>query len=392
MSNIDELWLLNTHDKDVTIPLLELSPPRMQTFRPGRPVPLPRAIALKYMNVWRTIKVISDPAPYLEKKAYHQLVIRDSGLGDLLLIEPTLRTLAEGGRNVSLMTKFVDPYKWHPSIKYLLGPMKHIGDIAHNAGDFDDVTDMRYASEKHEKRAMVHRSDIYSLMLNVIPADKEPRLYWKLGKPSFKRESGMRYVGMEFDAQDTYRRFPKERAEKIVAHFIQSDPKLRIVIMGHRPYLTLKHKNIIDLQGKTNLTQCIDTIAALDSMVAVDSGLLHVALTLHIPTVAFFGKMNPDLRLRYYKGPREVVVKNINCRPCSDLQDVGCLHGNAMNDYNYQAKDCFKAPCTDIPPSDFYDAFKRLPAVDAPMVYPPREDNLLADRESIGNSKNKETN
>lgn len=373
MSNSDELWLVNTHDKEVTIPLMEMSPPRLQTFKPGRPVPLPRAIAMKYMNQWQTIKVIADPAPYLTENKFHQLVIRDSGLGDLLLLEPSLRTLAEAGKGVTLMSKFIDLFKYHPGIEGLIGPMKTIQDIAYDPKKFDQVMDLRWASEKHDRRGDVHRSDIYSLVLGVRPTQKEPRLYWDLGKPAFKREKGLRYVGFELDAQDTYRRYPRARAMALVNYFVNQDPNIRAVLIGHRPYLAMKHKQIIDLQGKTSIEEAVNTIAGLDALVAVDSGLLHVGLTLHVPTVCFFGKMTADLRVRYYTGPREIVKTSASCSPCSDRTDVGCLHGNAMEDWDYTKPGCFMAPCTDIPPKDFYDAYKRLPQAGKPVVYSPEE-------------------
>jgi heptosyltransferase-2 len=71
----------------------------------------------------------------------------------------------------------------------------------------------------------------------------------------------------------------------------------------------------IDLAGRTNLNEAIALIARCDLFVTNDSGLMHVAGALGVPTVAIFGSTNPVTTSPM--GERTVIVrKAVDCSPC----------------------------------------------------------------------------
>lgn len=63
---------------------------------------------------------------------------------------------------------------------------------------------------------------------------------------------------------------------------------VKLVLLGDKKYIQGKYPNTIDLQCKTTIRDAINVVKDLDYMIAVDSGLMHVALTLHVPTVCIF--------------------------------------------------------------------------------------------------------
>ncbi len=72
---------------------------------------------------------------------------------------------------------------------------------------------------------------------------------------------------------------------------------------------------LINLAGKTNLKETIAMIARCNLFISNDSGLMHVAGALHIPTVAIFGSTNPITTSP--AGDKSVVVyKGASCSPC----------------------------------------------------------------------------
>ncbi|MBI4634607.1 MAG: lipopolysaccharide heptosyltransferase II [Deltaproteobacteria bacterium] len=73
--------------------------------------------------------------------------------------------------------------------------------------------------------------------------------------------------------------------------------------------------NLINLAGKTGLKEAIALISRCDLFISNDSGLMHVAAALGIPTVAIFGSTNAVTTSPI--GEKIVIVrKNIECSPC----------------------------------------------------------------------------
>jgi heptosyltransferase II len=72
---------------------------------------------------------------------------------------------------------------------------------------------------------------------------------------------------------------------------------------------------LTDIAGKTSLREAIAVIARCNLFLANDSGLMHVAGALGIPTVAVFGSTNPAATSP--AGERSVVIRhNVECAPC----------------------------------------------------------------------------
>jgi len=72
---------------------------------------------------------------------------------------------------------------------------------------------------------------------------------------------------------------------------------------------------LISLAGKTNLKETIALIARCNLFISNDSGLMHVAGALNIPTVAIFGSTNPITTSP--AGDKSVVIyKEASCSPC----------------------------------------------------------------------------
>ena len=72
---------------------------------------------------------------------------------------------------------------------------------------------------------------------------------------------------------------------------------------------------LVDVAGRTTLGDAIALIARCDLFVTNDSGLMHVAGALGVPTVAIFGSTNP--KTTYPLGERTVLIRRpVDCSPC----------------------------------------------------------------------------
>lgn len=72
---------------------------------------------------------------------------------------------------------------------------------------------------------------------------------------------------------------------------------------------------LIDIAGKTNLKEAISLISRCALFISNDSGLMHVAGALGVPTIAVFGSTNPAATSPV--GDRSVVIHHdVPCGPC----------------------------------------------------------------------------
>lgn len=98
------------------------------------------------------------------------------------------------------------------------------------------------------------------------------------------------------------------------------------------------------LNGKTSLETLIGVLAESSLMITNDSGPMHIAAALGVPTVAVFG--STDERVTAPFGPRTRVVKHpVECSPCLLREcpiDHRCMNGVTVEDVCRAAKELLR--------------------------------------------------
>jgi len=119
-----------------------------------------------------------------------------------------------------------------------------------------------------------------------------------------------------------YRCWPLEKYISLIKRLIQ-ELQLKVTIIGNtgdieigkRILTEVESPNIVSVMGKTTLAQMAAIIKLSTLFLGNDSGPLHIALALKIPSVAIFGSTSPEQVI----GPHErciVIKKNLACSPC----------------------------------------------------------------------------
>jgi ADP-heptose:LPS heptosyltransferase len=316
------------------------------------PMYLPLYIAMQYVDKYKDIKYCNNPEGYFKDRKLRRLIIRDAGIGDLILLEPILRKMGQDNKiDVYVACMYPEVFENHPNIKavYEMETKNGINNL--RLDDFDSWEDLRNYSETHNTRDKEHRTDIYNIpfQISLSNDEKEPRLYFtKKEKSIIKKKEGYNYIGIQCDASHSYRRY--DRGRELIQYILQVNKKNICVLLGSYDFVkNIHHKRIIDLQGKTTRRQAINIIKDLDYLIAADSGLMHVGLTLHVPTTAIFSIITPDYRTRYYKGQHKIIWKNVECRGCGNWHMTHCKHGDKKTN-----KD-FTPPCLDLTPGEIYN-------------------------------------
>ncbi|MFA5322205.1 MAG: lipopolysaccharide heptosyltransferase II [Smithella sp.] len=178
----------------------------------------------------------------------------------------------------------------------------------------------------------VHQIDYYLEMVKALgctPVPKEMHMETKLNMlevrnvlSKFIPEPDKTIIGISPGA--TYgpakKWFPDRFAE--VADRLSKEFSAQVIIMGGksdeetaREVQKAARTKLISLAGKTTLREAICLISRCRLFISNDSGLMHVAGALNVPTVAVFGSTNPITTSP--AGRKSVIIRHdVSCSPC----------------------------------------------------------------------------
>ncbi len=121
--------------------------------------------------------------------------------------------------------------------------------------------------------------------------------------------------------------WPRERAVEFAARAVQ-DRGVRLVLLGDGGAAPLAASlaegraagptgpGVEDLTGRTTVAEAAAVLAGADAFVGNDSGLMHLAAAIGVPTVGLFGSTNPAWTAPRGRATAVVAAEGFSCRPC----------------------------------------------------------------------------
>lgn len=216
----------------------------------------------------------------------------------------------------------------------------------------------------------MHEADRYLDLLrihglSVSESDKQPRL------PSINAKRGLKiHIVMNLGAGWKMRQWPAERTAQAADYFAR-ELDARVVFCGGKGEIQLaeeiqgmmKTRPEI-LCGKTSLKELAGILASCDLFITPDTGSLHLAAALNVPTIALFGP--GDLTKVMPRSEKvKVLYHALPCSPCQFQYTDKCQNNLCMQEIS--AEEVIQTACRMLGKlSPEAPAFQARPAVKVP--------------------------
>ncbi len=110
------------------------------------------------------------------------------------------------------------------------------------------------------------------------------------------------------ESSSILRSMPIEFAEKMINKILDTN-KFNIVVFDRQKFLGINNKNYKVLTNyTTETTDYYAFLAAADGLITVDSGPVHVASRVGIPSFSFYTSIDPKTREKYYKKASSILL------------------------------------------------------------------------------------
>jgi len=142
---------------------------------------------------------------------------------------------------------------------------------------------------------------------------------------------GPSVVGLIPSAQWPGKRWPEDRFRQLLIKLMAETDSQFIVFGGHGDHFCrsivkdLSADRVFNAQGKWNLMQSGKALSECQYVIANDTGLMHMADALGIPSVLIFGPTSADLGCKPFDPRSQIVEKALWCRPCSKNGQALCI-------------------------------------------------------------------
>lgn len=131
-------------------------------------------------------------------------------------------------------------------------------------------------------------------------------------------DKNRKIIGLQVGTQDLYKIWPIEKFIRL-AQELDKEGNVQFVLLGATPLekrytdrfmKEVKSRNsIINVCCKTSITELADTIKNLDLLITNDTGALHLAIALKVPTISLFGPTDHKVYGPYQDIERHTVIQ-----------------------------------------------------------------------------------
>ena len=257
-------------------------------------------------------------------------VIRSlGGIGDVLMITPTLRELKRRFPKLHL-TFAIDRHSTNGDVYFKL---------VQNAPFLDDIIDARYVNRslynaiidisavciKYEKKGFpnINRIDLFAKhvglnhLTNYLPYYKTVESEKVAAKKLINKNKKEYIVALHTASFAEKRTWPSEKYKWLIRAAAEDNLDIKFLVFdfNHKLKNWNLFENAIDCSN-TSLREMAALIEQADLFIGPDSGPMHLAGALGTRSIVLFGSVPPQARINHYPSHESIVNDKLSCLGC----------------------------------------------------------------------------
>lgn len=258
-------------------------------------------------------EIVSNDAPERNQPGGKTLVVRAGGIGDIIQAGPLVKQLAKTDRvTFCCAPPFLEVAGALPGVSNTLAYPPALSNVT----TYDRIVYLENIVERERKE---HVADAFLRAGGFDPEqidanEKAPAI--KIPRPPYKFKKTGKRLGVQLKASARCRSVTPEHMSKIISHFARNG--WEIMFFGAPGSVINEEKNCINLtqmKRPPSIMQSAAIMQSCDCFLAPDSGLLHMAAAVGVPSVGLFSVIDAKLRTQY--SPYQIgIMGQAPCAPC----------------------------------------------------------------------------
>jgi len=246
---------------------------------------------------------------------------RHYALGDVIWATPIARQLRRihPEHDIVVMTHFTEVFANNSDCDLLVN-------YAYQPQETDRLIDLDGAYERNRE---LHLLDAYAQAADLAIDDPDPLLFphrnssrnaRQLLQDQFQAEAPSHIIAIHAAASSPDRIWPLESWRTLIQQLLAQTNAAVLLVGSNKdfdlPALALPASNRVrSVVSRLNLAGTAATLSHCDLLIALDSGLAHVAAAVGTPAIVFYGMARPETRLPF-RVPGVGILADIECQGC----------------------------------------------------------------------------
>lgn len=262
----------------------------------------------------------------------HLCIIRSvGGIGDVLMTTPAMIQLKREFPKLKI-TFAVDRHRTNDDSYYqLVRNAWFIDDIVDaryvKRGNYDTVVDVSAVCIRYERRGLppINRIDLFARACGVTRLRRKVPFYkvepqeqqWAQVRLSPWTKMGKKLVALHTASFEGKRSWTPSNYIDLIKYTQKHCPQIHFVVMDFNRVLgdLSRFNNCCDV-SETNIREKAALVSQCDLFIGPDSGPMHLAGCLSIPSLIIFGSIPPEARINYYPNHEAVRHTALSCLGC----------------------------------------------------------------------------
>ncbi len=303
-------------------------------FWQGQTEKLARAFSCftKYkIPIIETVNQIKDFSEKAVKAQNRVLLEITGGIGDNLMVIPTIKTLADNGKEVHLLVDKgrTEVFNNLDFIKCIYFDRKEI-----DVSKFDAIYWLNFGSILNDYRRDVNKQNRIFSIAEICGLCKDELVIRKpeiglteqeLKTAKLKWGSYSKKVFFGFDRARHDNKIPQEKVQEVITKL--KSKGYTVFIGSNKAY---SFTDCINLTKQLQLRELFSLINEMDYVLTVDTSFLHIAAALNKKTFVLMNYFQPSWRCETYDTVR-VYTPNVSCKFCAGGQYKSAIERQCVN-------------------------------------------------------------